>query len=129
MVAREAVEIVEHDAGLDRADAVLEIEREDAVQVLGDVDDDAVIDGLAALRGAAAARRDGPSLVAGDLKRPQRLVHGAGDDHTGRHDLVERGIGRITAPAEGIEQDVAADVRPKPLLELRRGGRRVRHLR
>ena len=50
------VEVVEHDARLDHAGAVLDVERDDAVQMFGKVDDDAVIDGLAALRGAAAAR-------------------------------------------------------------------------
>jgi len=39
---------------------VCDIERDDAVQVFGKIDDDAVIDGLAALRGTAAARRDDP---------------------------------------------------------------------
>ena len=58
-----AVEIVEHDAGLDHASAVFDVEREDAVQVLGKVDDDSLVDGLAALRGAAAARGDDPALV------------------------------------------------------------------
>ena len=76
-----AVEVVEHDAGLDHAGAVLDVEREDPVQVLGEVDDDAVIDGLAALRGAAAARGDDPPVVAGDRERPQRLVHGPGHHH------------------------------------------------
>lgn len=97
--------------------------------MLGEIDDDAVIDGLAALRGAAAARGDRSPLVAGDLKRPQRLVHGAGDHHAGRHDLVKRGVGGIAAAAERVEQDVAADVRPQPLFELREAGTRVRHLR
>src|SRR5205085_7016267 len=53
-----AVEVVEHDAGFDDATAVLDVEREDAVEVLGEIDDDAVIDGLAALRSAAAAGGD-----------------------------------------------------------------------
>ena len=58
------VEVVEHDARLDHAGSVFDVERDDAVQVLREIDDDAVIDGLAALRGAAAARRDDPALVA-----------------------------------------------------------------
>ena len=79
-----AVEIVEHDAGFDHAGAIFDIEREDAVQVLGKVDDDAVIDGLAALRGAAAARGDDSAGVPRDGQRPQRLVHGPGDHHAKR---------------------------------------------
>ena len=59
--------------------AVLDVERNDAVQVFGEIDDDAVIDGLAALRGSAAARGDDPPVVPRDRQRPQRLVHGAGN--------------------------------------------------
>jgi hypothetical protein len=61
-----AVEVVEHDAGLDHAAAVLNVEREQAVEVFGKIDDDAVVDGLAALRGAAAARGDDPAAVPAD---------------------------------------------------------------
>ena len=104
------VEVVEHDAGLDHARAVLDVERDDAVEVFGEVDDDAVIDGLAALRGAAAARRDDPPVVAGDRERPQRLVHGPGDHDPGGHDLIERGVGGIAAAVERVEEDVARDL-------------------
>ena len=68
MRAQLPVEIVEHDAGLDHAGALLDIEREDAVEMFGEVDDDAAIDGLAALRGAAAARRDGKAVLARDAR-------------------------------------------------------------
>ena len=69
-----------------------------------------VVDGLAALRGAAAARGDDPALVAGDRKRPQRLVHGPGNHHAERHDLVERGVGRVAAAVEGVEENVARNL-------------------
>ena len=114
-----AVEIVEHDARLDHAGAVLDIQRDDAVQVFREIDDDAVIDGLAALRGAAAARRHDPALVAADRQRPQRLVHGFGDDHACGHDLVERGVGRIAAATEAIEQHVARDFAGEPVFKCR----------
>src|SRR6187399_2310529 len=51
-----AIKVVEHDAGLYHASAVFDIEREDTVQVLGEVDDDPLVDRLAALRRPAAAR-------------------------------------------------------------------------
>ena len=102
-----AVEIVEHDAGLDHANAVFDVEREDAVQMLGEVDDNSLVDGLAALRGAAAARSDDSALVPGDGKRPQRLVHGPGNHHAQGQYLVERGIGRITPAVEGVEENIA----------------------
>ena len=68
-----AVEIVEHDPRLDHAGPVFDVERDDAVQVLGEIDDDAVIDGLAALRGAAAARGHDPPVVAGRSPAPAAL--------------------------------------------------------
>ncbi|MHC2248779.1 hypothetical protein ACVJH7_008086 [Bradyrhizobium elkanii] len=114
------VEVVEHDAGLDHAGPILDVEREDPVQVLGQVDDDAVIDGLAALRGATAARGDDPPGVANDRQRPQRLVDGSRHHHAGRHDLVERGVGRVAAAVEGVEKHVAGQFGPQALFE--RGG-------
>jgi hypothetical protein len=85
-------------------------QRDDAVQVPGEVDDDAVIDGLAALRSAAAARRDDAARVTANRQRPQRLVHGSRHHHARRNDLVERGVGRVAAAAERVEQDLACDL-------------------
>ena len=119
MLLELAVEVVEHDPRFDHAGAVLEVERDDAVQVLGEIDDDAVIDGLAALRGAAAARRDDPPGVAGNGQRPQRLVHGFRHHHARGHDLVERRVGRIAAAVEGIEEHIARDFAREPVFECR----------
>ena len=94
------VEVVEHDAGFDHTSAVGNVERDNPVQVFGEIDDDAFIDRLSALRGAAAARGDDPPVVAGDRERPQRLVHRSRHHHAERHDLVERGVGRVTAAVE-----------------------------
>ena len=73
------VEVVEHDARLDCANAVGNVERNDAVEVFGDIDDDAIVDGLATLRGSAATRGDDLAVVASDRQRPPRLIQGAGD--------------------------------------------------
>ena len=108
------VEVVEHNARFDHASPVFDVERDDAIQVFGKIDDDAVIDGLAALRSAAAARRDDHALGAADGQRPQRFVGAARHHHAGRHDLVERGVGGVAAAVEPIEQDVAGDIRPEP---------------
>ena len=113
MLPELAVEVVEHDAGLDHAGAVFDVEREEAVQVLGEVDDDPLVDGLAALRGPAAARGDDQALVPGDRKRPQRLVHGPGNHHAQGQDLVERGIGRVAAAVEGVEENIAGGLAGK----------------
>ncbi len=110
MLPELAVEVVEHDAGFDDAGPVFDIEREDVVQVLGKIDDDAFIDRLAALRSAAAAGGDDPVLVPRDRERPQRLVHGPGNHHAGGQDLVEGGVGRVAAAVEGVEENVAGDL-------------------
>ena len=102
------VEIVEHDARLDHAGCVLDVERDDAVQVFGEIDDEAVIDGLAALRGAAAARRDGHARRRGRSPAsaaPRPWLRGT--TTPSGIDLVERGVGRIAAAAERVEQHVA----------------------
>ena len=81
MLLELAVEVIEHDARLDDAAVVFDVERDDAVQMLGKIDDDAVIDSLAALRRAAAARRDFAALFAADCQRPQRFVGAARHHH------------------------------------------------
>ena len=72
-----------------------------------------VVDGLAALRRPAAARGDDQALVPGDGKRPQRLVHGPGNHHAKGQNLVERGIGRVAAAVEGVEENIARNLAGK----------------
>src|SRR5439155_8248330 len=105
-----AVEVVEHDAGLDHTGPVFDVEREDAVQMFGEINDDCFVDRLAALRGAAAARGDDQAVVAGDRKRAQSLIDGTGDHDPERHDLVERRVGGVAAAVESVEKDVASHV-------------------
>ena len=50
------------------------------------------------------------AVVAGDRKRAQRLIDGAGDHDPERHDLVERGVGGVAAAVEGVEKDVAGQI-------------------
>ena len=118
MLLELAVEVVEHDPRFDHAGAAFDVEGDNPIQVFGKIDDDAVIDGLAALRGAAAARRDDPPLVAGNRQCAQRLVHGSGDHDARRHDLVERRVGGVSAAVERIEEDVARDLAAQPVFKL-----------
>src|SRR5205085_10526979 len=112
-----AVEVVEHDAGFDDATAVLDVEREDAVEVLGEIDDDAVIDGLAALRSAAAAGGDRSTVLPRNGERPQCLVDGFRHDHAKWHDLVERRVGCVAAAAIPVEQAFACGLARQPVLD------------
>ena len=69
-----AVELVEHDARLDRAACALDVEIEDAGQVFGAVDHQRGADGLPGLRGAAAARQHGDAFGRGQFLSPVRLL-------------------------------------------------------
>ena len=53
------IQLVEYHPRLDHGDAGFFIEGDDLIQVFGIVDDQGRAHGLAALRGAAAARQDG----------------------------------------------------------------------
>ena len=57
--------------------------------MLRKVDDNSLIDGLAALRGAAAPGGDDQALVPRDGERPPCLVHGPGDHHAQGQNLVK----------------------------------------
>ena len=65
-----AVEIVEHDARLDHAAASRCVELENVVQIFRAIHHQRMVDGLPALRGAAAARQHADALFARDRYRP-----------------------------------------------------------
>ena len=71
------VEVVQDDAGLNRTRASCDIEVQNTCEVLGAIDDETRIDGLAALRGAAAPRGDGNTLINSDRNGVPRLRDGA----------------------------------------------------
>jgi hypothetical protein len=104
------VEVIQHDSRLDHAASIFDVERDDAVQVLREIDDDTVIDSLTALRRAAAAWRDDPAVLPDDAERPQRFVDGSRDHDPRWYDLIKRSVGRIPAAVEGIEEDVARNL-------------------
>ena len=67
MPAQRRVQPFEHHARLDADAARRDIERDDAVHVFAAIEDERTPDGLAALRGAAAARQHRHALLARDL--------------------------------------------------------------
>jgi hypothetical protein len=103
------VELVEHDAGLDRDFGAVLVETHDLAQILGDIDDQRVAHRLAALRGAGAARQDGGLGVARHVDDQGEVGLVARHDHAHRFDLVDRGVGRIAAARGGVEQNLALD--------------------
>ena len=60
-----AVQFIQHDARAHHAAQILDIQFENVVEILGVVDHQSLVDGLAALRRAATARQDGHALLLG----------------------------------------------------------------
>ena len=114
-----AIEVVEHDAGLDHAAPVLGIEFENAVQVFRTIDHQRMVDRLAALGGAATSREHGCSFLIGQTNRRLGLFYCARHNDAERHHLVVRSIGSVAAAVERIEQHVACDFPAKFPLQTR----------
>src|SRR5271156_6587459 len=85
--------------------------------MLGTVDDQTAIDGLSTLRGAPAARGDRNPLLARKGESAQGTIHRFGHDDAKRRHLVMRGIRRIAAPAEAVEEHIAIDFSLQPLFQ------------
>ena len=111
------VEVAEDDAGFDDGAAAHRVDVDDTAEVLGAVDDEGVVDGLAALAGAAAAGEDGDAGFTGDGDGGGDVFNAFGDDHADGHHLVDRGVGGVAAAVGGAEFDGAADVAAEALGE------------
>jgi len=83
------IELVEHDAGLDRDPAAFAVERDHAVEMSADIDDQGLAHRLAALRRAGAARQHRHALFGGDFDRTDDVLVRARDDDADRLDLVD----------------------------------------
>ena len=134
--AQPGVEALEHHARPDLGGQGVGVERDEAVEVPAEVEDEAGADRLAVLRGAAAAGDHRNVVLGGDRERRRHVVGVAGKGDGERHDLVDRGVGGVAAPAEGVGGDAAAQVRDqcpgqrlRPTRVARRGRRpqRCRH--
>ena len=119
MRAQPAIELVEHDAGLDRAALAGHVERQHMVEILRAVDDQRGVHGLAGLRGAGAARQHAHALLARERERMLGLFHRARGDHADRHDLVVRGVGGIAPARERIEVHLAQEMRLRAAVRAR----------
>ena len=114
-----AVEIVEHDAGLDHAAAARDIELQQAVEIFGAIQDQRMVDRLPALRGAAAAREHGDALFLRNRYRAIGFIDRFGGDYAHRHHLVMRSIGGIAAAGKRVETHLAGDFPLEPPLQPR----------
>ena len=115
--AQPAIELVEHDAGLDRAALAGDVERQHMIEIFRAVDDQRGIHGLAGLRGAGAARQHAHALLARERERMLGLFHRARRDHADRHDLIVRRVGGVAPARERIEVHLAQEMRLEPPFE------------
>ena len=117
------VQFVEDDAGLDARPALLGVHFENAVVVFRNIDADAFADGLAGLRGAAAAHRDGAAKAATDFEDGKDVFARFWNDDAERFDLINAGVGGIERAGNLVEADFALDALRKLALQLlgRRG--------
>ena len=120
--SEQGVEVVQHQPRFDQGQPRLRVDLDHTAEMLGRIDHQRGADGLAALRGAAAAGQNRNPGLASDLQRHLHIVFGLRHHHADRIDLVDRGVGRIAAPAGRVEQDFAFDLAPQSL----RDGRGVR---
>ena len=112
-----AIQLVEDDAGLDGDPTRRRVEVDYVVEMLADVDDQRLSDGLAALRRAAAARQDGHAFIGGDLQDAVDVLRRLWHHDADRLDLIVRGVGAVAAAAEGVEQHIAFRLAPQPRRE------------
>ena len=101
------VEAFQHMAGLDGHRAPFRVVGEHAVEVARAIHHEAGADRLAVLRGATAAQDHGDVVVGRDLQRRGDVGGTFGEDHARRHDLVDRGVGRVASAGEGVEAGLA----------------------
>ena len=81
--------------------------------MLGDIQHQGLAHGLAALRGAAAARQDGDFLVGRDLNGADDVLLAPRHHNADGFNLIDRGVGGIS-PARGtIEQHFTLQLPPQ----------------
>ncbi len=122
------VEIVEDNAGLDHAAPAGDIEFQQAIEILRAIDHERFIDRLPALRCSAPARENADALGPCERDSAFGLRDRARQNETERHDLVVRGVGRVTAAAKGIEVNLARYFRLQPTFEARQERDGHRHM-
>ncbi len=106
------IEMIEDYPGFHRDGARRRIETDDLVQPFAVVDHQRLANGLSALAGTGATRKNRHVVVAGDVQRQQQIILIAGHHHTNRHDLIDRGIGCVSATIGRAEQNLAFQLLP-----------------
>src|ERR1700730_8349347 len=98
-----------NDARLNHGDPPLDIDLKNRVHVLGEVEYERSVAGLAGERGAAAARQYGNMIRVGEFDRVYDVALVTRDDHADGHAAVIGGISRIKREASGIKAHLRLD--------------------
>ena len=104
-----AVEYADGDACLYCGSAGFLIDCQDAIHVLGRVDDQPGAHALTCQRTAATARQQGHAMACRKLDCGLNIVCGAGNNHAQRLDLILAGVGAVKHAAVAIETHLALD--------------------
>ena len=113
-----AVKLVEDDAGLHSCPRLFLVDLYDLVQVLAEIGDNGVIDGLAGQARAARSWENRDAAVPGHVHHGQDVGGVAGDNHPHRLHLVNAGVGAVEYPGERIETDLAGHPLTQRLLQI-----------
>ena len=101
------VEQIEVDAGLHARPALLRVDLQHLIHVLGEVDDERRADRLARQRRAAAARQHADAVPGGQFDGGRDIVGMPRNNDADWLDLVVAGVGRIQHAAGAIEAHLA----------------------
>ena len=102
-----AGELVQDDAGLNASPLLFGVDLEDVVEVLAEVHDDGVVDGLAGQAGAAGAGQHGNALAGGELDDGLHVGSRAGNDNAHGLHLVDAGVGAVEQAGMRVKTDLA----------------------
>ena len=103
------VELRLHHAGFDHREAALGVDVPNRIHVLGEVEHDRRVAGLAGERGAAAARENRQAILARQRERAHHVALVA-RNHDAERDLpVDRGVGGIERERGVVGADLAVD--------------------
>jgi len=110
-----SIQIVEHDAGLDRHLRGLAVEGENLVHVSAEIEDDAGSDGFASESAAPAPGDDGNMIFGGVLHDRNDILGSPGENNGEGLDLIDAGVTAVESQMEGIGENIGMN----PVLKVR----------
>jgi hypothetical protein len=103
-------EVVVDDTGLDACPTLFGVDLDDVAHVLGEIDDDGVVGGLACEAGAATARHDGHAEFFGGTDNGLDVIGVAGDGDADGDHLVHGGVGGVQESVVAVHADLTGDL-------------------